>query len=165
MSDNKIYFTYGTETQEGSVTMVPLTTAHLPDESVDIIEGAGVIEKVKDLPKFIEECYRLLKVGGTAKFSSPHYASNNAWTSPLTLRGISESSLNFSSKEWRTQYKFTEIPMICDFEVVGSFSVEAECTQRSDIARNFWMHRYNNVVQAVIFTLTKKAMCLEVPKS
>ena len=153
----KILFTYGSETKEGFESVVPNTTALIPPDSVDEIEGS-VIEKVPDLIKFIEECYRLLKIGGVAKFSSPHYASNLAWGSPLAKRGVSELTLNFASKDWRTQYKFTDAEVISNFEVVGNFAVEASCMQRSDDARGFWLRRYNNVAQAIIFTLTKKEL-------
>lgn len=154
----KIHFTYSEDKKEGFDSFVPLTTNSLGDESVDEISGDGVIEKVHSLIIFIEECYRLLKVGGIATFSSPHYASNLAWQSPLNVRGISELSLYFASKEWRKQSKYSEAMLICDFDVVGNFAIEQSCMQRSEDARSFWIQRYNNVAQAVIFTLTKRGL-------
>lgn len=153
----KILFTYGFDTKEGFESIIPMTTSLIPPGTIDEIEGS-VIEKVSDLIKFIEECYRLLKVGAVAKFSAPHYASNLAWGNPLAKRGVSELTLNFASKDWREQYKFTDAEVLCNFEVVGNFAVEASCMQRSDDARGFWLQRYNNVAQAIIFTLTKKEL-------
>jgi SAM-dependent methyltransferase len=152
----KILFTLDTNVKEGFESFIPLTTSQLPADSVETIDGVNILEKIKDLPAFIDECYRLLVPGGIATFSSPHYASNNAWVSPLTVRAISEASLNFASKDWREQNKFTEVPMIANFEVAGNFAVEVEAMNRSEIARGFFMKHYNNVVRAVVLTLTKK---------
>lgn len=152
----KLAFTYGTQPKEGFELCVPTVTTHLKDESVDEIVGDYVIEKVPNLILFIEECYRILRPGGKAVFTSPNAASSTAWISPLTVRGICESTLNFSSKDWREQYKFTDYTMRADFEVTGQFVVDQEALARSDEAKNFWLKRYMNVAQGIIFTLTKK---------
>lgn len=153
----KIYFTYGTETREGHESRVPLMTSDIADNSVEEIAAENILEKLADLIPFINECYRLLPTGGLAKFSSQHYASASAWQSPLTKRGISERSLNFASKAWREQNKFTESSVLANFDVNGQFCVEERCLARSDDARAFWLERYLNVAQAVLFTLTKVA--------
>jgi hypothetical protein len=127
----KILFTFGQDKKEGFDSIVPLTTKDFAAESVEAIEGPNVIEKVKDLPAFIDECYRLLKFGGTCTFTAPHYGSSNAWISPLTVRGISEATLNFASKAWREQTKFSDVTMLCDFEVFGNFAIEADYMNRS----------------------------------
>lgn len=152
----KIYFTYDTDDKEGFITKTPDIRGGLESDSVDEIEG-NVIEKVENLVLFIEECYRILRVGGTAKFTAPYYTSALAWASPKTVRGVSEATLNFASKDWRVANKYTEEPIICDFEVVGNFCVDTSYTQRADEVKAFWLKHYNNVAQAVIFTLTKKA--------
>jgi hypothetical protein len=155
---NKIYFTYSKKEKEGFKSFVPLSTYMEPAESCDELEAEEVVEKVPSLVNFIVEAYRLLKVGGTLKVSAPHFASALAWQSPLTIRGISETSLYFASKDWRKQNNYTEKDLICDFDVVGNFAVEQSSMFRSDEARAFWMQRYNNVVQAVIFVLTKRPL-------
>lgn len=152
----KVYFTYDTAEKEGFTCLTPSPMVALGSDSVDEIEG-NVIEKVPNLTEFIQECYRILRVGGTAKFTAPYYTSALAWGSPLNVRGISEASLNFASKDWRVANKYTETDPVCDFEVVGNFSVDASYTQRADEVKSFWLKHYNNVAQAVIFTLTKKA--------
>ena len=152
----KIYFTYGTETREGLESRIPLMTKDIPADSVDEIQGENVLEKVPDLIAFIDECYRLLRVGSKAIFSAPHYGHVVSWQSPLTKRAIGERSLNFADKTWREANKYTEAVVMADFEVAGQFAVEEACLQRSDDARFFWMQRYLNVAQAVLFTLTKR---------
>lgn len=151
----KIYFTYGKDKKEEFDSLIPLTSQHLEHESVDEIEGS-VIHQVKDLAAFIEECYRLLKKGGKATFTAPRYTHNLAWTSPLTVRAICEESLHFASKEWREVNKYSEIDLLCDFDIAVSFSIESSFMQRADDARGFMIKHYNNVVQALIFTLVKK---------
>lgn len=152
----KIYFTYGEGTREGFETCSPLITENISDESVEEIQGEDVLEKVPDLIAFIDECYRILKPGAKAIFSCPFYASTRAWVSPLTRRCLSESSLGFASKDWREQVKYTEATVKADFQVEGQFAVEQSITQRADDVRAFWAQKYNNVVQAILFTLTKK---------
>lgn len=153
----KVYFTYDITEKEGFECRNPVGRFSLESDSVDEIEG-NVIEKVPELVSFIEECYRILKVGGTAKFTAPYYTSALAWGSPSNYRGVSEATLNFASKDWRVANKYTEHPIICDFEVVGNFIVDAGYTQRADEVKSFWLKHYNNVAQAVMFTLTKKAV-------
>lgn len=152
----KLYFTYGSDLKEGFVPQVPMTTSILADESVDEIVGDYVIEKVPDLAAFIDECYRLLRPGSKAIFTAYHFGNTLAWTSPITKRGISETSLNFASKDWRAAAKFSDCIVKADFEVTGAFSVDQESQNRSDEAKTFWIKRYLNVAHQVIFTLTKK---------
>jgi SAM-dependent methyltransferase len=152
----KLYFTFGNETREGFESRVPGTTPPLDHESVDEIQGQDVLEKVPDLIVFIDECYRLLRPAGKCVFSGAHYGHARAWASPLNRRALSEQSLNFSSKDWREQNKYTEATCLSDFEVHVQFAVEDVCASRSDDAKAFWMQRYLNIAQAVLFTLTKK---------
>jgi hypothetical protein len=152
---DKILFTYGNDTKEEFESLVPLTTMSLANESVSEIEATGVIERVPDLVKFTEECYRLLKFGGKLTLKSAHYRNDLAWQDPYAVRGISELSMNFAAKAWRDLNKFAD-PVMADFEVVGNFAIEQSFMQRADDARAFMMRHYNNIVQAVIFTLTKK---------
>lgn len=151
----KIYFTYGSESRDGCQSRVPLMTSDLADESVDEIWGEGVLEKVPNLVKFICECHRLLKKDGKCTFSSTYYASAQAWSSPMTIRGISECSLNFADAKWRETNKYTESFVTCNFGIAASFAVNKNDECRSDEVRAFWVNKYLNTVQAILFTLTK----------
>lgn len=152
----KINFTYGNATKDGFVNHLPLTTNALADSSVTEICGDCVIDKVPDLVAFVEECYRILIPDGVATFTNPYYGSVHAWTNPLSVRGVCEATLNFASRDWREQYKFSDAIVRCDFEVAGNFAIAQECLTRADEAKQFWMQRYLNVVQSVILTLKKK---------
>ena len=152
----KIYFTTGLETREGFEAKVPSAVSSLEADSVDEIQMENVIECLDDLVSFMEDCYRVLRVGAKMTISAPHYAHARAWGSPFTKRGISEMTLNFCSKDWREQNKNANYTVTCDFEVQAHFAVEESCSQRADEVKSFWMQRYLNVAQAVIFILTKK---------
>lgn len=125
----------------------------------DVIKGQGILEKIADLPSFIEAVYHNLKVGGKAEFTSPYYTSTLAWADPTNLRGLSELSMNFASKEWRAQNNFEQTygrELECDFVIGCNFAVDQAALQRSEEAKAFWLVRYNNVAQAVMFSLEKK---------
>ena len=156
MVEKKIYFTYGAESKDGFITQLPMTTSILEKETVTEIYGQEVLEKVPDLVAFIEECYRLLKPGGTATFSSCYFNTARAWISPRVVRGIGEFSLNFADKQWREANKFSELQVIADFEVKGNFAIEETFMTRSDDARQWFVRYYGNVVQTVLFVLTKR---------
>lgn len=152
----KIHFTYSTTPKDDFTLMVPDFTSTVEASSVDEISG-DCLHQVTNLPAFLDECYRLLKPQGKAVFTCPHFTHAKAWHSPLSKRGLSEGSLNFADKLWREQTKFTELTPLCDFSVEGQFAVAEQAQLRSDEAKQFWAFRYNNVVEAILFTLTKRS--------
>jgi hypothetical protein len=152
----KLFLTYSEKTRDGYISVLPETLSGIEAESVEEIQGEDVLEKLPDLIKFIEECYRILIKGGKITLSSPYYASAQAWGSPLNIRGVSERTLNFASKDWRDANKWTDRFVKADFEVAGSFAVEESVTHRAPEVQQFWTNRYLNVAQAVFLVLTKK---------
>jgi hypothetical protein len=153
----KIHLTYGEDKKEGYESYNPEGFAALvPEESVEEISGNDILEKVPDLAKFIEACWRSLRWGGECKFVGQYFTSVNSRTSPLVKRGISETSLNFASKAWREGNKFTELDLSCDFSVVGHFAVTEETAARNVDVQRFWTGHYTNTVQGISFTLLKK---------
>src|ERR1041384_5283419 len=124
----KILFAYNNETREGYGSKHPGYLNDIPDESVDEIVGENILEKIPNLIQFIDECYRILKWDCKANFTSPYYASIRAWLSPLNIRALSEFSLNFSSKKWREENKFTEAVVKADFEMGAQFMIEESVT-------------------------------------
>lgn len=152
----KLHFSYNNEQKDGFETRHPgeisiLTTP----ESVDEISGSDVLEKVPNLIWFINTCHHILKPGGIATFSAPYYASGRAWASPLTVRGLSETSLNFSNKQWREDNKWVEAESDANFVVQVQFAVDQAAAIRSEESKTFWMNKFNNVVQVMVYTLTK----------
>jgi hypothetical protein len=154
----KIFFTYGKTIREGFETFHPSQIHQFMDDSVEEVQAEDILDKVPDLKLFIEECYRILPIEKKAIFTNQYFASSGAWRSPLSIRGISEQSLNFANRKWREESKFTEFETKLNFEVQGSFALEQDVVNRFEEARQFWMRRYINVAQAVLFTLIKKGV-------
>jgi len=152
----KLYLTYSEKTRDGFTSILPEGLKAIEAETVEEIQGEEVVEKIQDLVSFIEDCYRVLVKEGKMTLSSPYYASARAWASPLAIRGVSEMTLNFASKDWREANKWTEKFVKANFEVAGSFAVEESVSHRAEEVRQFWMNKYLNVAQAVILVLTKK---------
>ena len=151
----KILFTYNDEIKEGFESKNPNYIKEIETESVDAIEGNSVLEKIPDLVSFIDECYRILKFEAKASFTSAYYASIRARMSPLNIRGLSEYSLNFAQRKWREDNKYTEAVIKADFEVAAQFLLEEAIMLRSEAARVCQMKQYNNIIQAIMFNLTK----------
>lgn len=156
----KLYFTYGLDEREGFERMLPFHAGHLADESVEEIQGQGLLEilPLETYLSFFEECWRLLKPEGKATFSVPHYGSSRAWAHPLAQRAFSEMSLHFLSKEWCRLNKVSNLEVRANFDVAGSFAIEETYMNRSEQAREFGMRHYNNIAQAILFTLTKRPL-------
>ena len=62
------------------------------DESVDEVFCSHYIEHTPDMIKFMDEMYRILKVGGKAQITAPYYANMRCWQDPTHKRAISEAS-------------------------------------------------------------------------
>lgn len=153
---NKIYYSFDKKEREGFRTFDPShPTVATPIFPVDEIAGEGVLEKVKDLIWFIEMCHKALKPEGIATFTAPYFTSFQAWQDPRNIRGISQASLNFADKTWREQNGCPDLAD-CDFEVACNFALDLTAVQRSEDAKNFWINRYCNIVQSVMFTLKKR---------
>lgn len=159
---SKLYFTYGQDEREGFERVHPSElwdNRLVDDSSVDEIQGQALLEMLPEntYVKFFELCHRILKPEATAAFSVPHFASTRAWQSPFTKRAFSETSLSFLSKEWRKSAGFAS-PINANFDVAASFAIEETYLNRSDAAREFGMKHYNNIVLAILFTLTKRPL-------
>lgn len=151
----KIYFSYDEKIREEFTTYSPEKFGSTQPQAKEIA-GEGVLEKVPNLIEFIENVYNSLEPGATATFTAPYFASWQAWSDPRNIRGISQGSLNFADKNWREQ---NGCPDLCkaDFEVGCNMAIDATAANgRSEATKEFWINRYNNVVQSLLFTLKKR---------
>jgi len=69
--------------------------------SVDEIFISHYLEHVGDLVKFMNEIYRILKIGGKAKIIAPYYNSIRCWQDPTHTQAISENSFFYHFRDWR----------------------------------------------------------------
>ncbi len=124
--------------------------------SVSDIHCAQYVEHTKDLIKFIEECNRLLVVGGTIKIIAPYYTSIRAWQDPTHVRAISEATWLYFVKSWREKNKLDHYGIQSDFDFAYQYNVSPEWANRSEDARNFAISHYFNIVSDLIVILTKR---------
>lgn len=72
----------------------------MDSNSVDEIFCSHYIEHVEDLVKFMNEIYRVLKMGGFVKFMAPYYNSIRCWQDPTHKNAISENAFFYYFKPW-----------------------------------------------------------------
>lgn len=127
-----------------------------PDNSVDEATCSHYIEHTKDLIKFMNEVYRILKPGGKVLFLAPYYNSMRAWQDPTHTRAISEATFLYYNKDWRVANKLDHYPIICDFDFTFGYNMTPDWAMRAEEARAFAIRHYTNVVSDIQAVLTKK---------
>ena len=128
----------------------------IPDNSVDEAVCNHYIEHTKDLIKFMNEVYRILKPGGRVHFRAPYYNSMRAWQDPTHTRAISEATFLYYNKDWRVQNKLDHYPINCDFDFSFGYDLTPDWALRSEEAKAFAIRHYTNVVSDIQAILTKK---------
>ena len=133
------------------------------DNSVNSVFASHVVEHIPHgdgyydpFYQFMDECYRILKPGGTATFITPYYTSMRAFQDPTHLRFIGEASYLYVSKKWREDNKLAHYPIKCDFEVMNmNHAVSEEFTGRAQEAIQYAASHNWNVVNDLIVVLKK----------
>lgn len=138
----------------------------IPDNCVDEIHCSHFVEHVYDLPKFMDEIYRIVKspyvnkdgekVSSKVTIICPYYSSMRAMQDPFHIRPISEASFLYYNKDWRTQSKLDHYGIVSDFDFNYGYQLVPEWANRSQESRDFAIKHYNNVITDIYVTLTKK---------
>lgn len=140
----------------------------IESESCEEVNVSHYIEHTKDIIKFMEEIYRILKPskvnlstkewtpGGKCMINAPYYTSMRCWQDPTHVRAISEATFLYFNKEWRTVNKLEHYPITCDFDYQYGYQMTQDWASRNEEARNFAVRHYWNVVQDIQISLTKK---------
>jgi predicted SAM-dependent methyltransferase len=122
----------------------------IEDNSVDEVWCSHYIEHVPDLFKFIDEIYRIMKIGAKATFISPYYSSVRAWQDPTHVRAISEWTYYYFNQQWREVNKLTHYPVKADFDIVNfGHAWNQNWVNRSQDAKAFALQHYINVVDDI----------------
>ncbi len=132
----------------------------IEDNSIDAIFSSHFVEHLDGIErmKFMDECYRILKVGGKMRLLHPYYKSVRAVQDPThKWPPIAENSYFYWDKNWRELNKLDHYPITCDFE----FSIfylwqDGTVANKNEETRNFFIDKYWNVVADMIVDLTKK---------
>lgn len=126
------------------------------DESVDEVNCSHYVEHVENLVKFIDEIYRILKVGGKVNILAPYYSSVRAWQDPTHKRAISEYTFLYFNKQWRDQNKLEHYGIKSDFDFTYGYNMDTMWANRNEEARNFAIKHYINVVMDIQLVLVKR---------
>lgn len=129
------------------------------DSSVDEINCEHFVEHLtgSEIIAFMEEVYRILKPGNKITIICPYYSSIRAMQDPTHKSFISENTFLYYNKGWRDQSKLTHYPIKCDFDFGLGYNItNPRWAMASDEARTFAIAHYNNVVDDIIVTLTKR---------
>jgi hypothetical protein len=120
------------------------------DKVVEFIAG-------KDRPKFFDELYRILVVGGTAQVRAPYWSSAGGvadysyeWP-PWT-----DDSFSYFNKTIRERLGLTDRKIKCNFDYTGGYVVDGSIAQRATEAQQFGAKHYTNAILAIQVTMTKR---------
>lgn len=128
----------------------------IESDSVEEAHCAHFIEHTKDLFKFFDELYRIMKVGAKCQVIAPYYNSIRAWQDPTHTRAISENTFLYANKNWRETNKLNHYPIRCDFDFTYGYQISAAWQSRHHEALQFAIRHYTNVVDDIYVTLMKR---------
>lgn len=131
------------------------------DEIVDGIHCAHFFEHIPGRlrPKFIDECYRILKPKAQMTIIVPHWSSmrsvqdySHEWPP------VAETSFLYFNKKWREDNKLTHgvYNLKCDFDFGYGFALDGDVSVRNHDFQHFAIKHYNNAVLDLIVTMTKR---------
>lgn len=137
----------------------------IDDESVEEVNCSHFIEHLNGVERvhFYNELHRVLKKGGKALITVPHWSSNRAY-GDFTHQWppVSEMSMYYLNKEWRktqaphTDKEYNENGYECDFDATWGYSMRPDIMTRNQDYQQYAMANYKEVCQDMIATLTKK---------
>ena len=105
---------------------------------------------------FVNEVYRILKVGGVATVTVPHYMSVRAFGDPTHQRYVGDTSFLYLNKEWRDKNKLSHYGIEADFDMKLSYHIDNELTLKSEEIRNEAFKKEWNAINDLIVKMTKR---------
>ena len=126
------------------------------DNSTSEINATHVLEHTKDLIKFMDECYRILKKKGTMFIVCPYYTSIGDWQDQTHTRAFSEKTLDYFNKNWRIEHGLNHYHIKSDFDFTYIHIIEDDYSKQPVEAINFAIRHFFNVCREIHATLIKK---------
>lgn len=135
------------------------------NDSIDEAHASHFVEHLTSPQRcaFVNELYRILKVGGTCQVIVPHWASCRAYGDPThQWPPVSEFWFYYLSKEWRatnaphTDKEHFEHGFSCDFEATWGYNLRQDLAVRNAEYQQFAMSNYKEVLTDIVATLKKK---------
>jgi len=69
-----------------------------------VVGAFDVVEHVEDLVALMEEIHRVLRAGGIAQITTPHFSSANAYTDPTHRRALGLRSFDYFDEQHALSY-------------------------------------------------------------
>jgi predicted SAM-dependent methyltransferase len=107
------------------------------------------------LIQFMDEMYRVLKVGGKAYVACPYYTSVRAYGDPTHTRYMGEWSFFYFNKEWRQNTNLEHYNIKSNFDMKYSYLITNDLTLRSEEVRNDAFQHDWNAVDDIFVELIK----------
>lgn len=129
------------------------------DNSVDEIWCSHFFEHMDggERIKFMDECYRIMKTGAKMTIISPYYTSMRAIQDPThKFPPIAESSFLYFNKDWMEANKLGHYGIKADFDFVYGYNMDGTILNKHQDVQAFAVKNYNNSVNDIQVTLTKK---------
>jgi SAM-dependent methyltransferase len=150
--------------KESSVQNADFSVTHVykkwpwADNSVDEIHASHFMEHLKadERIHFINELYRVLKPGCSAKVIVPHWASCRAY-GDLTHAWppVSEFFFYYLSKEWRDSNAPHNTDYNCNFAATWGYSLNPALLTKNQEHQSYALANFKEAAQDIISTLTK----------
>ena len=88
------------------------------DESFDAVHLSHVIEHVREPVRLMEECWRVLKIGGRLTVITPHYTHWTSWGDPTHYHHFGSHALRHfadpaSTVHYRCRYRLISLELRC----------------------------------------------------
>lgn len=129
------------------------------DDSVEEAHSSHFVEHLKadERIHFVNELYRVLKVGAKCQIIVPHWASCRAY-GDLTHQWppVSEFWFYYLDKNWREQNAPHNDGYKCDFLATWGYSLHPGIQPRNQEYQQHAMQYFKEAAQDIIATLTKR---------
>lgn len=129
------------------------------DNSVDEVHCSHFLEHLTGVERvhFMNELYRVLKVGSACLIVVPHWASNRAYGDCThAWPPVSEMYFYYLAADWRAQNAPHNYFYKCDFSATWGYSMRQDLLVRNQEYQNFAISNFKEACQDIIATLTKK---------
>jgi len=130
-----------------------------PDQSVDEVFCSHFFEHLTGAERvpFMEELYRVLKPGATARMITPYWTNMAAVQDPThQWPPVAEASYLYFNKAWRDQCGLQHYGIGCDFDLDFAFQLAPELQQRSQQEKQFAARFYVNAINELTATLRRR---------
>lgn len=132
------------------------------DNSVDEIFASHFVEHLtgEDFMKYMDECYRILKMGGKMRLIHPYCFSARAFQDPTHKTFIPAERYQYFDKNWRKVNRLDHYPIRSDYEYRVMLTYHGDKGEnwilRNDQSRSFAQSHYVNVAADLIVDLIKR---------